>query len=90
MTAHRSGLTSPGALAPVLVSELTCAMVIGVDARRYRALVLARGIPNRREGHLTFTRADSWLAFIGTMADEPQVESDDVDVLALLGRTRTA
>lgn len=96
----RPRATAALAVTPVTVTDLTCAAVLGLESRPYRALLVRLDIPHVTFGQRTIASVTDVLSAIerASIADDPSEhdatptdEPRDVDaVLARLGRRRMA
>ena len=93
MTMHKSSAGSkarrnlkprdPVIVAPVLVSQLTCLSLLGIDPGRYLALVARLGLPHRRVGKLVLVDARDARRLVSSTAvaanDGTSAESEGSD-----------
>jgi hypothetical protein len=89
----------PIAVAAVVVSQLNCLQVLGIDPRRYLEFVAAQRIRRSRVGKLVCVEAEVFVSALRAIAIEDDVEAARVDseedegmsvdeVLASVGRRR--
>jgi len=83
---------------PVMVSQLTALVVLGVTPRRFRELVLEHGIRHARLGKLVLVAVDDWLTAMAKLSTQPEATQPATststaptvdDYLRRLGRVRT-
>lgn len=97
----RPRATSALVVAPITVTDRTCAAVLGIEPRAFREWLAEENIEHRRIGRRVIARVDVVLAALEAMpaqssdtasessSDRPALQSAD-DLLARLGRRRTA
>jgi hypothetical protein len=92
----RAKTTASLSVAPVIVSDESAAVVVGLEPRQFREFVVRHQIPHARDGRRLLVRVDSLLAAMERIessapapAPEGEVESAD-DILRRLGRKRVA
>jgi hypothetical protein len=86
------------AVVPITVTDRTCALVLGLEPRVYRALVVRERIPHARLGRRMVARIEDILAVFDRLAhgttspDLPEDQTSQPDtadaVLAILGKER--
>jgi hypothetical protein len=86
-------------ITPALVTDRSCAVVLGLEPREYRELVTRENVPHARRGQRTICRVEDVLVAIDRLSsvstDTPTDDAADeglgVDgILARIGRQRTA
>ena len=78
----RARATASIVVAPATVTDRTCAAVLGLEPRAYRAWLAAAGIPHARIGRRVVARVDDVLAAVTRLASTTTtnvVEHDDDD-----------
>lgn len=87
------------AVAPVTVTDRTCAAVLGLEPRVFRAWLMAANVPHAHIGRRVVARVDDVLAALRNAPaptaapeadDEDAVPTTADDVLAALGMRRSA
>ena len=96
----RARVTASIAIAPVIVSDLTSAQVVGLEPRQFREFLRRANVPYAVAGRRVLARIEHVVAAIDRLAArEPIAETDaetsDVEpnadeILARIGRRRTA
>lgn len=85
------------AVAPVAVSDRTCAALLGIEPRVFRELLAREGVPIVRVGRRVLARVEDVEAVLARLAGQPSdVEADAAPakpggadgVLRLVGRER--
>lgn len=92
----RPRATAALAIAPVVVTDLTCAAVVGLEPRHFREMVYALKIPHVDRGRrmvvlvADFTKAIEQASIPSASVDHEDASGSADELLARLGRRRSA